>query len=53
MAYYQGFVDSVQVLDGPGIIKKRMRIKILKYSSDRQRGGRKDIRRSLPSVLTY
>ena len=26
-AYYQGFVDSVQVLDGLGIIKKRMRIK--------------------------
>ena len=25
-AYYQGFVDSVQVLDGLGIIKKRMRI---------------------------
>jgi hypothetical protein len=28
-AYYQGFVDSVQVLDGIGIIKKRMRIKEL------------------------
>ena len=28
-AYYQGFVDSVQVLDGLGIIKKRMRIKEL------------------------
>ena len=26
-AYYQGFVDSVQVLDGLGIIKKRIRIK--------------------------
>lgn len=26
-AYYQGFVDSIQVLDGLGIIKKRMRIK--------------------------
>ena len=28
-AYYQGFVDRVQVLDGLGIIKKRMRIKEL------------------------
>jgi len=28
-AYYQGFVDSVQVLDGLGIIKKRIRIKEL------------------------
>ena len=28
-AYYQGFVDSIQVLDGLGIIKKRMRIKEL------------------------
>ncbi len=28
-AYYQGFVDSVQVLDGLGIVKKRMRIKEL------------------------
>ena len=28
-AYYQGFVDSVQVLDGLGIIKKRMWIKEL------------------------
>ncbi len=26
-AYYQGLVDSIQVLDGLGIIKKRMRIK--------------------------
>ena len=26
-AYYQGFVDSIQVLDGLGIVKKRMRIK--------------------------
>ena len=26
-AYYQGFVDSIQVLEGLGIIKKRMRIK--------------------------
>ena len=33
-AYYQGFVDSIQVLDGLGIIKKRMRIKeILKKIS--------------------
>ena len=28
-AYYQGFVDSIQVLDGLGIVKKRMRIKEL------------------------
>ena len=28
-AYYQGLVDSIQVLDGLGIIKKRMRIKEL------------------------
>ena len=28
-AYYQGFVDSIQILDGLGIIKKRMRIKEL------------------------
>ena len=28
-AYYQGFVDCVQVLDGLGIIKKRIRIKEL------------------------
>ena len=26
-AYCQGFVDSVQVLDGLGIIKERIRIK--------------------------
>lgn len=28
-AYYQGFVDGIQVLDGLGIVKKRMRIKEL------------------------
>ena len=28
-AYYQGFVDSIQVLDGLGIVKRRMRIKEL------------------------
>ena len=28
-AYYQGFVDSIQVLDGLGIVKKRMPIKEL------------------------
>ena len=28
-AYYQGLVDSIQVLDGMGIIKKRMRTKEL------------------------
>lgn len=26
-AYYQGIVDGIQVLDGLGIVKKRMRIK--------------------------
>ncbi len=28
-AYYQGLLDSVQVLDGLGIVGKRMRIKEL------------------------
>lgn len=28
-AYYQGLVDGIQVLDGLGIVKKRMRIKEL------------------------
>jgi hypothetical protein len=28
-AYYQGFVDGIQVLDGLGIVKKRIRIKEL------------------------
>ncbi len=34
-AYYQGFVDSVQVLDGLGIIKKRIRI----ITKERTGGG--------------